>query len=32
MNVRPHGLIDAAVVHRFKEMLGIGAHGAGEKS
>ena len=28
MNVRPHGLIDATVVHRIKGLLGAGAGGA----
>jgi branched-chain amino acid transport system permease protein len=28
MNVRPHGLIDAKMMHRLKELLGTRAHGA----
>ena len=32
MNVRPHGLIDANVVHRLKDLLRVGARGAREEA
>jgi branched-chain amino acid transport system permease protein len=28
MNVRPHGLVDAKIMHRLKDLLGTRAHGA----